>query len=89
MSAIWHCPVLGCAFTLDTSPPDLPPEGVLAGIFGPGVLTATWTHQHAQNLETHLKTHLKTHTLVEFMRTMNELRQQRDEALAALVAVSP
>lgn len=86
MTSLILCPVLDCDWKLDTTPPQVDAL-TLAGVFGPGVMASVAATQHAHSVEQDLERHLKGHSLVDFLRTIRSLTQQRDEALEALVWV--
>lgn len=85
-TTVLRCPVKGCDFTHveDTTP--VAPEA-LAGVFGFGVMTAVALHQRAWRLEGVLERHFDTHTPLDWLRTVNELRQQLEEIGRAMAAM--
>lgn len=86
-TTVLRCPVKGCDFTHveDTTP--VAPE-VLARMFGPGVMTAVAAQQRAWRLEGVLERHFDTHTPLDWLRTVNELRQQLEEMGQAMEEAS-
>lgn len=83
MTTITLCPVLDCPWSIDTTPPDIG-DGALAGMFGWGVMAATHRHTVAIDNERKIEAHLKSHTVIEWVNTINALR----EALAAQVRMT-
>lgn len=80
---IIKCPVLDCAWEIDTTPPDIG-DGALADVFGWGVMAATHRHTVAIDNERKAEAHLKSHTVIEWVNTVNSLR----EALAAQIRMT-
>jgi hypothetical protein len=77
------CPVLECEWELDTTPPDTAP-GALADVFGWGVVALHHRNTVATNNERKAEAHLQSHTVIEWMNTVNALR----EALAGQIAMT-
>ena len=86
MKTLIVCPVLDCPWTLDATP--AVPLEALASVFGLGTMAATAAYEHAHVVERTLNSHLRGHSVVDFARTIGRLRQERDEALAALAVVA-
>lgn len=65
-----NCPL--CDWHMDPEPPDVGP-GMLADVFGLGVMQAIAYNDHLQKTERELQEHLGSHPLVEWVRKVAEL----------------
>jgi hypothetical protein len=64
------CPL--CDWHMDAEPPDVG-AGMLAEVFGLGVMQAIAHNDHLQKVERDLQAHLNSHPLVEWVRKVAEL----------------
>lgn len=71
--SILLCPVDGCGWEHREEMPDVP-EGVLANIFGPGVMSVVAKTQHHERLERALGAHHATHKPEDYLRTITRLQ---------------
>lgn len=73
MTALIECPLSGCDWETDATPPQVPADA-LSAVFGPGVLTATSAFGHAMDVERRLREHLGTHRLEEWVAEITRLK---------------
>lgn len=77
------CPVHGCDWSLDATPPQVE-AGALASVFGVGAVASVAAFQHNHKIEDELQRHLDGHTTLQWARTVAKLRQERDLAVEGL-----
>jgi hypothetical protein len=65
-----NCPL--CDWHLDPEPPDVG-AGMLADVFGIGVMQQIAFNDHLQKVERELQAHLSSHPLVEWVRKVADL----------------
>ena len=73
MTTIIECPIAACPWTLAAGPPGVP-AGLLADIFGPGVMAAQAMADHFEKTERNLRDHFSTHRLEEWVGEITRLR---------------
>lgn len=74
-TVVLTCPVDDCVWTHTETMPVIP-EGVLAGIFGPGVMTVHARNVLRQRLEDALQAHHTTHEVADYLSTITRLRSE-------------
>lgn len=71
--SILLCPLDDCGWQHREEISDVP-EGTLANIFGPGVMSVVAKTQHHQRLERALEAHHATHKAEDYLRTIARLK---------------
>jgi len=82
-----RCVVLECSWSIDVTPPDVP-AGMLAEIFGPGVVAASHAHAEALRRERETEQHLKSHSVIEWVNTVNYWRGEYAKQVNNLIEVT-
>lgn len=75
MPEVIRCPL--CDWTTDGTPPAVS-VGMLADVFGYGVMQAVAYNDHLRKLEERLREHFTTHALAEWVRKITELQAELD-----------
>lgn len=87
MKTVTFCPVLGCPWSIETTPPTTG-DHVLAEVFGPGIMAAHHRNTVAIDNERKAEAHLKGHSVIEWVNTVNALREAYAGAIAQVVEVT-